>query len=54
MSNSEIKYYQEDYAEEKIEEKLSLNVLTILQLFRLLSSTDKVAVKRLIREEEIF
>lgn len=54
MSNSEIKYYQEDYTEEKTEEKLSLNVLNILQLFRLLSASEKVDVKRLIREESIF
>lgn len=54
MSNSEIKYYQEDYTEQKIEENLSEDVLNILQLFRLLSASEKVDVKRLIRKEGIF
>jgi hypothetical protein len=56
MSNSEIKYYQEDYTETRAEERenLSEDVLNILQLFRLLSASEKVDVKRLIREEEIF
>jgi hypothetical protein len=56
MSNSEIKYYQEDYTEIKIEEieNLSEDALNIIQLFRLLSSDDKVAVKKAIRQEYIF
>jgi len=56
MSNSEIKYYQEDYTEIRVEERenLSEDVLNILQLFRLLSYEDKVAVKKVLRKELIF
>lgn len=55
MSNSEIKYYQdESYKEILNEEDLSEDALNIIQLFRLLSSDDKVTVKKVIRQEYIF
>ena len=54
MSNSEIKYYQEDYTEQKIEENLSEDVVNILETFKLLSVEDKIVVKRLIKTVDIF
>jgi hypothetical protein len=52
MGDSVNKYYLDDNKEE--DKEYSQDVINILELFRLLSLEDKAAVKRLIREENIF
>jgi len=49
-----LKYWEEQTFEPSQEEELSEDVLSILQLFRLLTAIDKVVVKKLLREESIF
>ena len=61
MSDS-VKYFMDNsYLEESKVDKVELDkgevskdVVNIIDLFRLLSSAEKLAVKRLIREENIF
>ena len=57
MSDSVTKYFMDNsYLEEPKQEdkELSKDVVNIIDLFRLLSSAEKLAVKRIIREEKIF
>ena len=57
MSDSVQKFYlyQESFGEkEKTEEKYSQDVINIKELFRLLSVEDRILVKRIIAEENIF
>ena len=57
MSDSVTKYFMDNsYLEEPKQEdkELSKDVVNIIDLFRLLSSAEKLAVKRIIREENIF
>ena len=61
MSDS-VKYFMDNsYLEEPKTDKIELSeaevskdVVNIVDLFRLLSSAEKLAVKRIIREENIF
>ena len=53
MSDS-IKYWEEQSFGEKTEEKYSQDVINIRDLFRLLSSEDKVLVRRILSQENIF
>ena len=58
MSDSVQKFYldQESFDEKEIktEEKYSQDVINIKELFRLLSVEDRILVKRIIAEENIF
>ena len=62
MGDSVQKYFMDNsYLEEPKEDKIELDksevskdVVNIIDLFRLLSSAEKLAVKRIIREENIF
>ena len=57
MSDSVQKFYldQESFGEkENTEEKYSQDVINIRELFRLLSVEDRILVKRIIAEENIF
>ena len=62
MSDSVQKYFMDNsYLEEPKTDKIELSeaevskdVVNIVDLFRLLSSAEKLAVKRIIREENIF
>ena len=57
MSDSVSKYFMDNsYLEEpkQDDKELSKDVVDIIQLFRLLSSAEKVKVKQIIREENIF
>ena len=61
MGDSVQKYFMDNsYLEEPKEkeelngDKISEDFVNIIDLFRLLSSAEKLAVKRLIREENIF
>ena len=52
MGDSVNKYYLDDSKEE--DKEYSQDVVNILELFSLLTLEDKTAVKRLIKEENIF
>jgi hypothetical protein len=57
MGDSVSKFFLDNsFLEEPKEDKevLSEDVVNIIDLFRLLNSAEKLAVKRLIREENIF
>ena len=57
MSDSVSKFFLDNsYLEEpkQDDKELSKDVVDIIQLFRLLSSAEKVKVKQIIREENIF
>ena len=61
MGDSVQKYFMDNsYLEEtkvdkiELDKELSKDVVNIIDLFRLLSSAEKLAVKRIIREEKIF
>jgi len=47
-------FWEHNLFEPKEEEKLSEDVVNILDLFRLLSTQDKLKVRNLLRNEEIF
>jgi hypothetical protein len=49
-----MKYWEEQSFEPIKEEKLSEDVVNILDLYRLLSVENKLKVRNLIRNEEIF
>jgi hypothetical protein len=49
-----MKYWEEQTFEPRKEEKLSEDIVNILDLFRLLSVENKLKVRDLIRNEEIF
>lgn len=53
--NSEQKYYSDSNFGEKIEkEEVSTDVMSILELYRLLSLSDKIGFKRLLQKEKLF
>jgi len=56
MSDSVTYYMDNSYLENPKEDKevLSEDVVNIVQLFRLLSSAEKVKVKQILRDENIF
>ena len=56
MGDSVQKYYMDNsYLEvPKEKEELSEDIVNIIQLFRLLSAENKVKVKQILREENIF
>jgi len=54
MSDSVQRFYSDESFGEKEIKNNSKEVQNILDIFRLLSVEDKISVKRLIREEEIF
>ena len=55
MSNSNQKFYLDDsFTDSEKEEKLSEEVVNIRDLFRLLSAEDKIKVRGLLTQENIF
>jgi hypothetical protein len=56
MSNSNVKYYLDDSfgEEEKVPEKLSKQVELIIELYTLLKIEDKVKVKQILRDKDIW
>ena len=53
MSDTLKHYWEEEYPQEKIDNKLSEDVVNILETFKALKFEDKVILKRLIRDESI-
>lgn len=49
-----IKYWEDRLEQETISNSFSNDVINILDLFKLLSTEEKLKVKRLIKEEKIF
>jgi hypothetical protein len=54
MSDTVKHYWDEEYPQEKIDNKLSEDVVNILETFKLLSVENKIIVKRLIKTVDIF
>ena len=54
MSDTVKHYWDEEYPQEKIDNKLSEDVINILETFKLLSVENKIVVKRLIKTVDIF
>ena len=54
MSDSFKHYWEEEYPQEVKDNKLSEDVVNILETFRLLKIEDKIIVKRLIKTVDIF
>ena len=54
MSDTLKHYWEEEYPQEKIDNKLSEDVVNILETFHLLKIEDKIVVKRLIKTVDIF
>ena len=54
MSDTFKHYWDEEYPQEEKDDKLSKDVLNILEIFKLLSVEDKIVVKRLIKTMDIF
>jgi len=56
MSDTITRYYLDDSfgGKEKTEEKYSQDIINIRDLFRLLSSEDKVLVRKILSQENIF
>ena len=53
MSDSFKHYWEEEYPQEVKDNKLSEDVVNILETFKALKFEDKVILKRLIRDESI-
>ncbi len=49
-----INYWEDRISEKELEEICSKEVIDFIELFRLLSLDDKVKVKRLISQENVF
>ena len=54
MSDSVQKFWEQEPLNEEIIENYTQNVYDIIDLYKLLSPLEKVAIKKLIRKQEIF
>ena len=54
MSDTLKRYWEEEYPQEVKDNKLSEDVVNILETFKLLTIEDKIIVKRLIKTVDIF